>query len=62
MENDIWFLPTGYTPYEPRRYLGGATHFASFHEALAEQSARISLVQAQTRLRLIMILRSNQLS
>ena len=23
--------------------LGGASHFASFHEALAEQSARISL-------------------
>ena len=36
--------------------LGGATHFASFYEALAEQSARISLVQAQTRPRLIMIL------
>ena len=28
---------------ELRRFLGGATHFASFHEALAEQSASFVL-------------------
>jgi hypothetical protein len=32
-----------YTLYELRRFLGGATHFASFHEALAEQSASFVL-------------------
>ena len=33
-----------YTLCELRRFLGGATHFASFHEALAEQSAPFALV------------------
>jgi hypothetical protein len=32
-----------YTLCELRRFLGGATHFASFHEALAEQSASFVL-------------------
>lgn len=45
--------PTGYTPREDA--LGvGATHPASPRDALTEQSARGSLVQAQTRSRLIM--------
>ena len=45
--------PTGYTPREDA--LGvGATHPASLHDALTEQSARGSLVRAQTRPRLIM--------
>ena len=45
--------PTGYTPREDA--LGvGATHPASPRDALTEQSARGSLVQAQIRSRLIM--------
>ena len=52
----VWYAnlgPTGYTPREDA--LGvGATHPASLHDALTEQSARGSLVQAQTRSRLIM--------
>ena len=38
----------------PHRSHGGTSCFASLRDALAEQSARVSLVQAQTRLRLIM--------
>ena len=45
--------PTGYTPCE-YAFGVGATHPASLHDALTEQSARGSLVQAQTRSRLIM--------
>ena len=45
--------PTGYTLCE-HAFGVGATHPASFHDALTEQSARGSLVQAQTRSRLIM--------
>ena len=45
--------PTGYTPCE-YAFGVGATHLASLHDALTEQSARGSLVQAQTRSRLIM--------
>ena len=47
------FGPTGYTPCE-HAFGVGATRLVSFHDALTEQSARGSLVQAQTRSRLIM--------
>ena len=47
---------------ELRRFLGGATHFASFHEALAEQSALGSLVHGTDSLTLDYDPRSNQLS
>ena len=46
--------PTGYTPCELHRLHGGTMCFASPRDALAEQSARGSLVYTQTRLRLIM--------
>ena len=46
--------PTGYTPCELHRLHGGTMCCASFCDALAEQSARGSLVYTQTRLRLIM--------
>ena len=46
-------VPTGYTPCE-HAFGVGATHPASPRDALTEQSARGSLVQAQTRSRLIM--------
>jgi hypothetical protein len=32
-----------YTLCERRRFLGGASHFTSFHKALAEQSATFAL-------------------
>ena len=46
--------PTGYTPCKQRLFRGGTLCFASLCDALAEQSALGSLVQAQTRSRLIM--------
>ena len=55
--------PTGYTLCELRRYLGGALHFASLHEALAEQSALGSLVRGTDSLTLDYVASvSNQLS
>ncbi len=45
--------PIGYTPCEDA-FCVGASHLASLPDALTEQSARGSLVLAQTRSRLIM--------
>ena len=52
----VWYAnlgPTGYTPCE-YAFGVGATHPASPRDALTEQSAHDSLVQAQTHSRLIM--------
>ena len=52
-----------YTLCELRRFLGGATHSASLHEALAEQSALGSLVRGTDSLALDYVASvSNQLS